>query len=221
LTVCIPTTVVLGGFNHLIGKSFLKAFQSRHLVKYRPLWIRVTLFTCTAVLLSFGVFAGESPEENDANPSDEQIQIVADKLVTSSREKFAEFLGDVRASQGDFVITSEHLRIYYKDDPQNRTNREQAGGQGLIKRVVASGNVHVSFEKYTAETNRVEYDLDTKVVVLIGENSTMTSGKNTLTGSKITINRGNGQIQIESSPQQRVRAVFHPEETVSEENTKE
>jgi lipopolysaccharide export system protein LptA len=183
--------------------------------------IRVTLLACTTVLLSFGVFAGELPEEKDANPSDEQIQIVADKLVTSNTEKFAEFLGDVRASQGNFVITSEYLRIYYKDDPQQHTKRGQSGSQGLIKQVVASGNVQVSFEKYTAETRRLEYDLETQIVVLIGENSTMTSGKNILTGSKITFNRRNGQIQIESSPQQRVRAVFHPEEKVSEENAKE
>ena len=199
----------------------MKAFQSRHLVKYRLFCFRLALFTCTAILWSFGVFAGEPPEDRDANPSNEQIQIVADKLITNNKEKFAEFLGDVRASQGNFVVRSEHLRIYYKDDPQNHANQEPASGQGLIKRLVASDNVRVSFEEYTAKTHRMEYDLDTQVVVLIGEGSTMTSGKNILTGSKITVNRKNGQIQIESSPQQRVRAVFHPEGAFSEEHTKE
>ncbi len=197
----------------------MKAFRSRQPVKYRPFWIRVTLFTFTTVLLSSWVFAGESPKEQDANQTDEQIQIVADKLITNNAEKFAEFVGDVRASQGNLVITSELLRIYYKDNADR--NEEQTGSQELIKRVVASGNVVVSSEKYKAETDRVEYDLDTRVLVLIGENSTVTSGKNILTGSKITVNRKNGQIKVESSPQKRVKAVFYPKEKASNQNTKE
>jgi lipopolysaccharide export system protein LptA len=169
----------------------------------------------TTVLLSSGLFAGEAPKEKDANQAAEQIQIVADKLITNNAEKFAEFEGDVRASQGNMVITSERLRIYYKDDP------DQTGSQELIKRVVASGNVVVTSEKYKAETDRVEYDLDTRVLVLIGENSTVTSGKNILSGSKITVNRENGQIKVESSPQKRVKAVFYPKEKASNQNTKE
>ncbi len=197
----------------------MKAFRSRQPVKYRPFWIRVTLFTFTTVLLSSWVFAGESPKEQDANQTDEQIQIVADKLITNNAEKFAEFVGDVRASQGNLVITSERLRIYYKDNADR--NEEQTGSQELIKRIVASGNVVISSEKYKAETDRVEYDLDTRVLVLIGENSTVTSGKNILTGSKITVNRKNGQIKVESSPQKRVKAVFYPKEKASNQNTKE
>lgn len=197
----------------------MKAFRSCQPVKYRPFWIRVTLFAFTTVLLSSWVFAGESPKEQDANQTDEQIQIVADKLITNNAEKFAEFVGDVRASQGNLVITSERLRIYYKDNPDR--NEDQTGSQELIKRVVASGNVVVSSEKYKAETDRVEYDLDTRVLVLIGENSTVTSGKNILTGSKITVNRKNGQIKVESSPQKQVKAVFYPKEKASNQNTKE
>ena len=197
----------------------MKTFRLRQPVKYRPFWIRVTLFTFTTVLLSSWVFAGEAPKEQDANQIDEQIQIVADKLITNNAEKFAEFEGDVRASQGNMVITSERLRIYYKDDPDR--NEDQTGSQELIKRVVASGNVVVTSEKYKAETDRVEYDLDTRVLVLIGENSTVTSGKNILSGSKITVNRENGQIKVESSPQKRVKAVFYPKEKASNQNTKE
>jgi lipopolysaccharide transport protein LptA len=170
------------------------------------------------VLLAWGVCAGQEPEEKTATPSDEQIQIVADKLVTHQTEQFAEFMGDVRARQGNFVITSDHLRIYYRDNPQDRAKEQQTGSQGRVKRVVASGNVKVLFEEYTVETQQAEYDLDTQIVVLTGENSTMTSGKNILTGSKITVYRTSGQIQVESSPQQRVRAVFYPEEKVAEEN---
>jgi lipopolysaccharide export system protein LptA len=170
------------------------------------------------MLLSSGGFAGDLPQKKSTDQGDEQIQIVADKLITNSTEKFAEFVGDVRASQGNLVINSERLRIYYHDDPRNKN---QIGGQESIKRIIASGNVKVSFEEYKAETDQVEYDPGTQVFVFTGENSTMTSGKNILTGSKISVNRKNGQIKVEGIPRKRVKAVFYPKEKVPEQNPKE
>jgi lipopolysaccharide export system protein LptA len=77
------------------------------------------MFTGIIVFLAPFGFAEDQLPEKDKNQVGEQIQIVADKLITNSAEKYAEFIGDVRASQGDLTITSEHLRIYYKDNPDN------------------------------------------------------------------------------------------------------
>lgn len=174
-----------------------------------PVWVMQVLFMILApMLLSSAVVAEDQEQENAANAGDDQIQIVADKLITNNEEKFAEFSGDVRASQGTFVITSDRLRIYYQTNPDNAG--EQAGRDESIKQVVASGNVQVSNGKYTAETDRAEYDLETQVVVLIGENSTLKSNKNILTGSKITVDRKTGQMKVESHLQKRVKAVFYP-----------
>ena len=197
----------------------MNAFRSHHWVKYRPFWIQVAVFAFTAVLLSHGGFAEEVTRNKNGEQADEQIQIIADKLITNNAEKFAEFVGDVRASQGDLVITSERLRIYYRDDPG--ASQGQTGSQESIERVVASGNVQVASEKYKARADQAEYDLDTQVFVLSGENTTVTSGKNVLTGSKITLYRKDGQIEVESSRQKRVKAVFYQEEKSPEQNPKE
>ena len=197
----------------------MKAFLSRRPGKYRPFWTSVTLFTLTTMILSSGIFAEELAPKKNTSQTDEKIQIVADKLITNSAEKLADFMGNVRASQGSLVITSERLRIYYRDDPGR--NKDQTGGQESIQRVVASGNVQISSEKYKAETDQAEYDPDTQVLVLTGENSTVTSGENILTGSKITVFRKNGQIKVESSPHKRIKAVFYPQEKTSEQNPKE
>ena len=197
----------------------MNAFRSRRPGKCRPFWIPVALFAFTTMILSSGIFAGELPPKKDANQADEQIQIIADKLITNSVEKFAEFMGDVRTSQGNLVITSERLRIYYRDDPDR--NKDQTGGQESIKRVVASGNVQISSEKYRAESDQVEYDPETQILVLSGENSTVTSGKNILTGSKITVFRKTGQIKVESSPHKRIKAVFYPDEKDALKNPKD
>ncbi len=114
----------------------MKAFRSNCPGKYRLFWIRVTLFTFTIMLLSSGGYAGDLIQNKSTNQTDEQIQIVADKLITNSAEKFAEFVGDVRASQGNLVINSERLRIYYRDDPDRNNN--QIGGQESIKQIILS-----------------------------------------------------------------------------------
>lgn len=174
-----------------------------------PVWVMKFLFTILApILLSSAAAAEDQSQEKAANAGDDQIQIVADKLITNNEEKFAEFSGDVRTSQGTFVITSDRLRIYYQTNPDGAGN--QVGRDESIKQVVASGNVQVSNGKYTAETDRAEYDLETQVVVLIGENSTLKSNKNILTGSKITVDRKTGQMKVESHLQKRVKAVFYP-----------
>ena len=197
----------------------MKVFRSSYPGKYLPFWIRATLIAFAAMFLTSGVFAGDLSQKKSTNQADEQIHIVADKLITNSTEKFAEFVGDVQASQGNLVITSERLRIYYRDDPDR--NKNQTGGQESIKRIIASGNVQVSFEEYNAKSDQAEYDLDTQVLVLTGENSTMRSGKNILTGSKISVDRKNGQIKVEGIPHQRVKAVFYPKEKNPVQNPQE
>jgi lipopolysaccharide export system protein LptA len=203
----------------MIRGDNVNAIRSRRPAKYRPFWFPVTFFTFTTMILSSGIIAGELPSKKDTNQADEQIQIVADKLITNSAQKFADFMGDVRASQGNLVITSERLRIYYRDDPGR--SKDETGGRESIERVVAGGHVQVLSEKYKAEADQVEYDMNTQVLVLTGENSTVTSGKNILTGSKITVFRKNGQIKVESSPHQRIKAVFYPDENPPVQDPKE
>jgi lipopolysaccharide export system protein LptA len=184
-------------------KTF-RLFQPEKICYYR---FDVMLMTVVIMLLSPVVFAEDQPKEKDENQKDQQIQIVADKLITHNEEKYAEFIGDVRARQGDFTINSEHLRIYYKDNLNSLKN--QTGSQELIKRIVASGNVKISSDQYIAESELVEYDLESTVLVLTGENSTIKNGNNVITGSKITVYRKDEQIVVERSAEKRVRAVFY------------
>ena len=173
-------------------------------------WIGVTFFTVSIMLLAPFILAGEQPAIDDENRIDKQIEIIADQFTSNNEGKYMDFTGDVRASQGDFVITSEQLRIYYNANPDSTKN--QTGNQESIKQIVASGNVKISSEKYTAAADLVEYDLDSTVLVLKGENSTIKSGKNLITGSKITVNRTDGQIRVERSAEKRVKALFYSKE---------
>ena len=185
----------------------MKAYRVHFAARDCFIAIKMALTVSTIMLLLSPAVAEDQSQGIDTNAGNRQIKITADKLTTNHAEKYAEFAGDVRASQGEFVITSDLLRIYYKDTLGR--NEDLPVSQEFIKRVVASGNVKITTHKYTAETSRVEYDLDTMIFVLDGQNSRIKSGKNILTGSKITVDRKDGQIKVESSSEKRVKAVFY------------
>ena len=182
-------------------------FRFKRGIKNLSYWKCVTISAVTIVLLAPFIWIGEQFAAEDDARAEEQIEIIADQFTTNNEEKYMDFTGDVRASQGTFVITSERLRIYYKANSEN--TKTPSDSQESIKQIVASGDVKISAEKYTAETDRAEYDPDSTVLVLKGENSKIKSGKNLITGSIITVNRGDGQIKVERGPHERVKALFY------------
>ena len=177
-------------------------------------YIKVLYLIMAAMLFSAAAMAEEPSSGNPPNASDDQIQIVADKLITNHAEKFAEFSGNVRASQGAFVIHADRLRIYYQATSDSAV--QGATGQETIQQVIATGNVKLSTGEFTAETDRAEYNLETQVLVLIGDGSALKSNRNILTGSKIIVDRKTGHMSVESDPQERVKAIFYPNESNKE-----
>lgn len=182
--------------------------------KNRVLFIKAALFTLILMLLSSAVAAEEPSAGKPKTANDDQIQIEADQFISNQAEKFAEFSGNVRARQGTFVINADRLRIYYQAASDKAA--ERATGPETIQQIIATGNVKLSTEEYTAETDRAEYDLETQVLVLIGDSSTLKSNRNILTGSKISVDRKTGQMSVESDTQERVKAVFYPNESNSD-----
>jgi lipopolysaccharide transport protein LptA len=155
----------------------------------------------------------ETAEPKD-KPAGEPIRITADRLDSNPDEKYAEFIGNVKASQADFVITSKSLKIYYGGDLLNL--EKQSSNENMLKKIVASGDVKVVSEQYTAKTDRLEYDFQAQVLELSGLDSTITMGKNSIAGSKITYNRAEERFKVEGGSDKRVNAVFFSDGKVSD-----
>ena len=174
-----------------------------------------TILTFSLVLL-MAAFSrpaeAQSPEQSGKN-SNQPVEITADELISHGSKNYAEFIGNVVAAQGDFSIRSDSLRIYYHTSAVDVSNN--ATQPDAIEKIVAIGNVVIHAEARRAENSRAEYRLKEDIVVLTGENSIVTDGKNTLTGSKITWQRETGQISVEGSEQKRVKAVFYSTESLS------
>jgi len=143
----------------------------------------------------------------DKGNENSNIQIKSDSLVAYNEASYAEFSGNVSAVQGTTLITSDKLRIYYSKSPENKGPKDT--GEDSIKKVVASGNVVIRSENRTAYTSMAEYTPATKVVVLSGAGSKVTSGNNYVSGEKITFYVNEDRVIVERSKEKQVEAVFY------------
>ena len=174
----------------------------------RILFVSALIFVLSIALTFVSGFAQNQKPANKGEPTGQPIRITADKLISNSKKKYAEFIGDVKAYQGDAVITSDRIRLYYEGNLLNSDKNKKSSEQNAIKRIVATGNVDFVSEQYTAKTDKMEYDFTTQILVLTGDNSTVTMDKNSIVGSKITYYRADGRFKVEGGPDKRINATF-------------
>jgi len=175
---------------------------------------RIFLFFAAAFMLVAGPiapspgYADEKPSDTDTHnlAKDQKIHITADKLIYDNDTEYAEFIGNVRATQEDTVITADRLKIFVKANSSHKAS--PVIGEESITKLVADGNVKINFDNRVAVTPKAVYNTQTSVLVLSGNNSRIVSGDNSISGEKITIYRATGRINVESGGEKRVEAVF-------------
>jgi len=153
----------------------------------------------------FGVPAAGSAE-NPLPDKEQELVITADRLDADVNENYSEFSGNVKAVQGDTVITADRIRIYFKS---SRNSSGQLGvGEDAVEKITARGHVKINTGEMTALTSEASYISASRLIVLSGPGSTVKSGKNSITGSSITLDRASGRITVENSAENQVRALF-------------
>ena len=175
----------------------------------RSRWLWITALVAVAALMPIAARAAD--DSKTAQADNEPIQIVADELISFNEEKYAEFIGNVIVTQGEFKIASDKLRIYYRGEILGAEKKESAKKESegdVIKKIIATGNVTITSEQYEAQADNAEYDTATMTVVLSGENAKVVSGKNSISGSVIRLNQKSGQVKVESSATKRIKAEF-------------
>ena len=171
---------------------------------FRRRWSGAAVLVATVALLAATAWAAEKSKSGQAE--NEPIQIVADELISYNQEKYAEFIGNVIVTQGEFRIASDKLRIYYRGELLETDKK--GSEEDVIKKIIATGNVKITSEQYQANADKAEYDTTTMIVVLSGKNSKVISGKNSISGSVIRLNQKSGQVKVEGSPTKRIKAEF-------------
>ncbi len=160
---------------------------------------------------------------------DQPIEITADALDVDQTGNTAIFQGNVNAVQGDVVMRSDNLTVYYANDEAKTPAASEASpssvvpttkaasdplastGQGKIRRMEVTGGVHVSSPSETASGDRGVYDVEADKITLTG-NVILTRGENVLRGSKMLIDVASGKSVIQGGGGNtgRVKGVFLP-----------
>jgi len=166
-------------------------------------------FILSTFFLTICLYAGDTTGDGDSrtDSSDEKIRITAERLISDSEARFAEFRGNVKATQGDTVITADQLKIFYKSDSKGEAGGSP--GEESIDKIVAKGNVKIHFENRVAVGQHAVYTTENRVLVLSGAGSKVISGTNYISGEKITYHRTDGKIVVEGSSNKQVEAVIH------------
>ena len=168
------------------------------------------------VMIAFiSFYSGVSVTESADNPlpgagnhdgKEQELLITADRLDADVKEGYSEFSGNVKATQGDTVIAADRIRIYFKSSRNN--SGKLSVGEDAVEKITASGHVKINTGDIIAAAGEASYINASRLLVLSGPDSTVKSGKNSITGSKITLDRATGRITVENSAENQVRALF-------------
>jgi lipopolysaccharide export system protein LptA len=140
-------------------------------------------------------------------PATERIQITADKLVSNSSEKYAEFIGNVRVNQGKTRITADSLKIYFSGESQS----EGTSPAQSLEKLIATGNVEIKFDNRVAVTQKAVYITAQRLMILTGPGTTVRDGENTISGETITFYRDDGRFDVDGGASGRVKALILPD----------
>ena len=116
------------------------------------------------------------------------VDVAADRIEVQDREDRAVFIGNVVVRQAGLTMNTERLRIAYV-----------ARGGLDIKRLDASGGVTVSSGGETARGDFAVYDLDRKIITMMG-NVRLAQGANQIFGSRLTIDLESGRAVMDGGP---------------------
>jgi lipopolysaccharide export system protein LptA len=124
--------------------------------------------------------------------SNAPVDVTADRIEVQDRADRAIFAGNVHATQAELTLDTQRLTVAY------------SGGQGQsggvqIRRLDAAGGVVVHSPSETAKGDFGIYDLDKKLITVIG-NVQLTRGSNVVNGQRLVINLDTGRAVIDGGP---------------------
>lgn len=153
------------------------------------------------------------------------LHIISDRMIATKENSMVEFVGHVKATQADSVVTAESIKIFFSEDAQKNTppenknpeNKNQENSpQGNIKQIVSTGNVEYTSGERKAFADKAVYTSADGTLILTGNSPKLVTGTSFVTGKKITLFRNQDKVLVESDGSKRVEALFNPEDNPTE-----
>jgi lipopolysaccharide export system protein LptA len=124
--------------------------------------------------------------------SDAPVDVTADRIEVQDRADRALFVGNVNATQAELTLQTQRLTVAY-------SSKRGGGGGVQIHRLDAAGGVVVRSPSETARGEFGIYDLDRKLITIIGDVQ-LTQGGNVVSGQRLVINLDSGRAVIDGGP---------------------
>jgi lipopolysaccharide export system protein LptA len=162
------------------------------------------------------LYAQNSFDTKNLNKKNEPIEITSDRMEAFNEKKMVVFSGNATAKQGDIVLKSDKLSLYYKNGPgkKDKIGTKEIETSGVLDRIEAKGNVVVTQKEKRATSEEASYNQESGQIVMTG-NPILREGKNTVTGCKVIVytNEDRGSVvPCTSGKGERVKAVIYQQQ---------
>ncbi len=125
-----------------------------------------------------------------AHNSNAPIDFGADHIELQDKANRAILSGNVSVKQAEMTLNSARMTVAYTG--------EVIGGNPQVSRLDASGGVTVKRPDQTARSQYAIYDLNRRVITMLGA-VTLTQAGNTVNGGRLTMNLDTGRAVIDGS----------------------
>ena len=164
----------------------------------------VTIF----LLSSFQVYADNN---FPGRQSDKPMEITSDSMEVFKDKKLVVFSGKAKVMQGNSVLKSDKLFLYYKTESDNKSKIGiiKTDKIGELERIEAKGNVYLNQEDRIATGDEAIYYRDSNKVIMIG-NATLKDGKNFIKGDRVIVFLNENRGIVEGNTQKQAKAIIYP-----------
>jgi lipopolysaccharide export system protein LptA len=123
--------------------------------------------------------------------SNAPVDVTSDRIEVQDRADRAIFVGNVHVIQGDMTMDAARMTVAYSKAPGPNAEPQ-------IQRIDASGGVTVVSPSERAKGSFGIYDLNRRIITLIGGVS-LVRGGNTVNGARLVIDLNSGRSTVDGS----------------------
>src|SRR3954468_4246782 len=124
--------------------------------------------------------------------SNAPVDVTADRIEVQDRSDRAIFAGNVHVTQAELTLETPRLTVAY-------SGGQAGGGNVQIRRLDAAGGVVVKSPSETARGDFGIYDLDRKLITLIG-NVQLQRQNDQVNGARLVIDLDSGRAVVDGGP---------------------
>lgn len=143
-----------------------------------------------ALIVPLMLLAAAPSAAQRAHDSNAPIDFDANTIELADKQNRGVLSGGVVIRQAEMTLTAARVTVAYTG--------QVVGGSPQVSRMDASGGVTVRRPDQTAKSQYAIYDLNRRVITMLGA-VTLTQGGNTVNGGRLTINLDTGRAVIDGA----------------------